>query len=520
MRKNKALPFLILSLYLCTAQISAQVITITKKDLMDKIKGGWAGQTIGVTFGGPTEFRYQSTIIQDYVPIPWNDGWIKWWYENVPGLFDDIYMDLTFVDVFEKKGLDAPASNFAEAFANAEYLLWHANQAARYNILNGIMPPESGHWLNNPHADDIDYQIEADFAGLMNPGMPNSASKISDKIGHIMNYGDGWYGGVYMGAMYSLAFISDDVIYIVEEGLKSIPVESRYYKVIKDVIDWYKENPDDWKDTWFKVQKKWGEDIGCPDGVFTPINIEAAINSAWVVLGLLYGQGDFGKTLSISTRAGDDSDCNPASAGGILGVVLGYDNIPEYWKQGLAEVEPVNFKYTSISLNDAYELSYKHALAMIKRNGGTVGDDNVEIIEENIRPVNLEIAFEGHYPVEKKMLSLNKPKTKEADNVTSFEFEGIGFVVIGSISKWFKDGYDNEEESYTLHSEMYVDGELVTTSSLPNNYTTRKNTLFWKYQLPKGKHTVKIIVLNANEEVGLNITEAIIYDNKPNDLKY
>ena len=154
-------------------------------------------------------------------------------------------------------------------------------------------------------------------------------------------------------------------------------------------------------------------------------------------------------------------------------------------------------------------------------NDATDGyDDNVEIIEENIRPVNLEIAFEGHYPVEKKMLSLNKPKTKEADNVTSFEFEGIGFVVIGSISKWFKDGYDNEEESYTLHSEMYVDGELVTTSYLPNNYTTRKNTLFWKYQLPKGKHTVKIIVLNANEEVGLNITEAIIYDNKPNDLKY
>ena len=52
------------------------------------------------------------------------------------------------------------------------------------------MPPESGHWLHNPHADDIDYQIEADFAGLMTPGMPNAASEISDKIGHIMNYSE------------------------------------------------------------------------------------------------------------------------------------------------------------------------------------------------------------------------------------------------------------------------------------------------------------------------------------------
>ena len=96
-------------------------------------------------------------------------------------------MDLTFVDVFDRLGLDAPVDSFAMAFATAGYTLWHANQSARYNILQGIMPPASGHWLNNPHADDLDYQIEADYAGLMSPGMPNTASEISDKIGHIMN---------------------------------------------------------------------------------------------------------------------------------------------------------------------------------------------------------------------------------------------------------------------------------------------------------------------------------------------
>lgn len=74
---------------------------------MDKIKGGWAGQTIGCTYGGPTEFKYNGTMIQEYVPIVW--AWtdnIKWWYENVPGLYDDVYMDLTFVDVFDRLGLD------------------------------------------------------------------------------------------------------------------------------------------------------------------------------------------------------------------------------------------------------------------------------------------------------------------------------------------------------------------------------------------------------------------------------
>jgi hypothetical protein len=146
-----------------------QNITITKDALKDKIMGGWAGQTVGVTFGGPTEFRYCGTIIQDYIPIKWYDGYLKNTMENNAGLYDDIYMDLTFVDVFEKKGLDAPVEEFAKAYANADYMLWHANQAGRYNILHGIATPQSGHWLNNPHADCIDYQIESDFAGLMSP---------------------------------------------------------------------------------------------------------------------------------------------------------------------------------------------------------------------------------------------------------------------------------------------------------------------------------------------------------------
>ena len=144
--------------------------TISKEKLMDKIKGGWAGQTIGCTYGGPTEFKYNGTMIQEYVPIVWPDGYIKWWYENVPGLYDDVYMDLTFVDVFDRLGLDAPVDSFAMAFATAGYTLWHANQSARYNILQGIMPPASGHWLNNPHADDLGGLCRTDVAGYAEYG--------------------------------------------------------------------------------------------------------------------------------------------------------------------------------------------------------------------------------------------------------------------------------------------------------------------------------------------------------------
>lgn len=104
---------------------------LSKETLKDKIKGGWAGQTIGVTFGGPTEFHFQGSFIHDNQPLQWYDGYLKTSMENHPGMYDDIYMDLTFVDVLERIGLDAPVDSFAAAFATAAYPLWYANQAAR-----------------------------------------------------------------------------------------------------------------------------------------------------------------------------------------------------------------------------------------------------------------------------------------------------------------------------------------------------------------------------------------------------
>jgi ADP-ribosylglycohydrolase len=477
-------------------------ITLSKEKLQDKIKGGWAGQTIGVTYGGPTEFKYNGTMIQDYQPIKWYDGYLKETMENIPGLYDDVYMDLTFVDVLERLGFDAPVDSFANAFANAEYKLWHANQAARYNILNGIKAPQSGYWINNPHADDIDYQIESDYAGLMNPGMANSASQISDKVGHIMNYGDGWYGGVYMGAMYSLAFVSDDIEFIVTEALKSIPQKSKFYQCMSDVILWHKKYPNDWKQTWFELQKKWSSDLHCPKGVYQAFNIDATINAAYVLLGLLYGDGDYTKTLEISARAGQDSDCNPSSAGGILGTMLGYEKIPAYWKMGLKDVEDMNFKYTTMSLNKVYSISFKHALAMIKKNGGTISDKEVTIKVQAPQAVRLEQSFANIFPFAKHDV------TESKDGTIQFEFEGIGFVLNGTAIKRANLPEKN------LVATLYVDGKETETARFSTDFITRRLELFWKYDLAPGKHSVKVVVKNAGEGYELKATDYILYSIK------
>jgi hypothetical protein len=485
----------------------AEEVTLSKETLKDKIKGGWAGQVIGCTFGGPTEFQWNSTFIPGHVPIPWDETRMQWYYDHAPSLYDDVYMDLTFVQVFEEKGLDAPASDFATAFAYADYALWHANNMARWNIKNGILPPESGHWLNNPHSDDIDYQIEADFSGLMAPGMPNTSAEISDKIGHIMNYGDGWYGGVYVGAMYSLAFVSDDINYVVEKALEVIPEESSYYKCQADVIKYYKMYPDDWKMAWLKIQDLWGKDIGCPDGVFRSFNIDAKINSAWILLGLLYGQGDFGKTISISTRAGDDSDCNPASAAGILGTMLGYDKIPDYWKQGLDKVEDRDFKYTTMSLNDTYDMSMRQALQVIEKNGGSIDENNVTIKVQEPQPVRLEVGFENHHPVERRRVN------KRFGDHFEFEFDGIGFVATGGVR-------NNGPKDRTIEVDMHIDGKKVENVTLSTEWIDRRESAFWRYQLPKGMHTIRLEIKNPAKDIEFEINDVIVYDYQPEPSKY
>ncbi len=485
-------------------------IVISKEQLKDKIKGAWAAQTIGVTFGLPAEFNYNTTMVQDYQKLEWNDTSLEVEFRERPGTYDDIYMDLSFMKVIEEEGIDAPAQSFALSFANADYKLWFANQTARYNILNGLTPPQSGHWINNPCADDIDFQIEADFAGIMNPGMVNSAVEICDKIGHIMNYGDGYYGGVFVAALYSLALTSDnpeEIKDIVKSAISVIPSESTFAQCINDVIKWHGENPNDWKATWYKTNRKWSEDIGSPLGVFEPFNIDAKINSAWVVMGLLYGNGDFTRTFEIATRCGDDADCNPATAGGVLASIVGYKAIPEFWTQGLDKVEDLHFMGTEYSLIDAYDLSYNHALDQIKKNGGVVEGDKIEIKTQSPKSVPLEVSFEGHYPKAKVFPKMLK-------NEISFEFDGIGFALAGP-----PNIKDHGKKNHVFETEMYIDGELVEKIKLPTERNKRRFTPFWKYQLPDGKHKVVIKILNPVDHANIQLKYAIIYGDKPFKVK-
>jgi hypothetical protein len=237
---------------------ATEVTEVTERRLKvseyrQKMMAGWIGQMVGVGWGGPTEFRWANKIIPAEDVPEWQPELVNVWGQ------DDLYVEMTFLRSLEEHGLDVSLRQAGIDFANSKYMLWHANKAGRDNLRKGIAPPDSSHPQFSGHADDIDYQIEADFSGLISPGLPNSVIALGEKFGRLMNYGDGVYGGQFVGCMYAEAFFENDPLKIVEAGLRCIPEESQYAEMVRDVVMWHQQHPDDWQATWQKINKKYHE---------------------------------------------------------------------------------------------------------------------------------------------------------------------------------------------------------------------------------------------------------------------
>jgi hypothetical protein len=472
---------------------------ISRADLRDKIEGGWAGQMIGVSFGAPTEFRYREQIIEGDLPA-WTPDRIKNSLNQ-----DDLYVDMTFAKVLDDKGINATSDDFGAMFRDAKYSLWHANLAARRALRRGVKGSQSGLPKYNAHANDIDFQIEADFIGLMTPGLLQSSNDIAMRAGRVMNYGDGIYGGMFVSGMYAAAFFESDPRRIVEQGLACIPAKSPYGLLIADVLEWSRQHRD-WKKVWQLIEDKWNKREPCPAGAMRPFNIDAKLNGAYIALGMLFGGGDFGKTLEISTRAGQDSDCNPASACGVLGVMLGYKRIPDEWKSGIPAIAGEKFRYTDFSFKTIVDSTEKRALDLIRQTGGRADGEKISVKLQTPKAPKLEIwddygspaerigtrdprwAFKGNWsanPMKSREAEIVLRKTDEKGAEATVTFEGTGAIISGQYMP--AGGKAN----------VYLDGKLhQSIDSYSDESATKSNEAVWHvFGLRNGKHTVRLVVL-------------------------
>src|SRR5581483_8237819 len=148
-----------------------------------------------------------------------------------------------------------------------------------------------------------------------------------------------------------------------------------------------------------------------------------------------------------------------------------------------------------------YEIGFKHALKNIERNGGKIEGGRVTLLAQDPKTVRFEQGFTGMYPIQKTELR----EDLNAKELT-FDFVGTGFVLKGGTEK-----VNPEEPDYTFEEEIYIDGSKAETVKLPTNFTTRRQELCWKYQLPYGKHSVRIKISNPTAGYRLNSYEYLVY---------
>jgi len=482
--KNLVLPACLAVVCCVSVQgaFAAKYRRISVSDYVDKMKGGWIGQMAGVGWGGPTEFKWKGAIIPEDKMPQWKPEKINQFNQ------DDIYVEMTFLRSLELHGMDVSIRQAGIDFANSGYPLWHANAAGRGLLRSGIAPPDSGHPKFNKHADDIDYQIEADYAGLIAPGLPNVVIELGEKFGRLMNYGDGLYGGQFVGGMYAEAFFENDMVKIVRAGLECVPKKSQFTECIEDVLAWYKKYPKDWQKTWQLVEEKYQDNpdyrlYSCNKGDF---NIDAKINAAYIVMGLLYGEGDTDKTIVISTRCGQDSDCNPANSGGVLFTTIGFEKLPDKFKSALNPEG--KFSHTPYSFPLLIEVNEKLVREAVVRAGGRIekaGGEEIFVIPiTKPKPSKFEQCWEAG-PIANSRFT-----DKEMEQITASAGTNMAKAAkkFGGGWKIAKCGGDMSPGFY---EEMHGKKDVLMTHPLSR---TVGCVLSKKVKIPAGKATLALTV--------------------------
>ncbi len=315
--------------------------------LRDKLHGAWLGRVAGCMLGKPCE-GWSHDLIQAYLeaageyplrgyfpliaPYPTAAPGTKPRALNVYRGFingapkdDDTDYTILGLHILEEHG-----TNFTTEDVAAEWLahmpyhqVYTAERVAYQNLVNGLQPPETATHAN-PYREWIGAQIRADMWGYVSPGRPELAATLGYRDARLSHVKNGIYGEMWAAACVAAAFVEDDPRKVILAGLSEIPARCRLAEALQMTMKWANED-DDWQDTWAKVNRDYGS-----------YHVVHTINNACAVaLALLHSGGDFTKAITISVMCGWDTDCNGATAGSLMGAMLGADAIPEQWTEPL-----------------------------------------------------------------------------------------------------------------------------------------------------------------------------------------
>lgn len=297
---------------------------ISALDLSDKLHGMWMGQLIGNAAGRETEGVYDGAEPNPALSVPWQ---IKQSWDAD----DDTDIEYIALHTLETHGFDC---NTAEIRAQwLEHVtadgIYIANKQAWRLMLDGHVPPDTGSRTYNEHWYSIDAQIGTEILGALAPGLPQVASELTARFAGVTNAGYAVHAAQFYAVLYAEAFFESDVAMLIAAGLDAIPPESRTASVVSDVWEWHRLDLLDGAPDWRATRRCLYDKYQGVDSFGRYHNwVESTINAGATVLALLYGEGDFKETVQIAILAGWDCDCNPATAGGLLGIIQGFTQLP------------------------------------------------------------------------------------------------------------------------------------------------------------------------------------------------
>lgn len=319
---------------------------LSYKTFYDKVLGCWMGKNIGGTLGAPVEFIRQINNF-DFYTHDLNG-------EPLPN--DDLDLQLIWLLCLEECGINITARDLGEFWLDYQTADWSEYGICKTNMKSGFVPPVSGS-LNNEYKDSNGAFIRSEIWACICPGRPDLAAQYAYEDS-IVDHGDGegTYAAIFCAAMESAAFVESDFKELINIGLSYIPKDCEVAKAILTAVECY-DKKIDWKECRDVILEK--HRGSCSSRARTTISdrdfekgfhtgllgFDVPANIAIIVAGMLYGEGDFDKTMCQTVNMGEDTDCTGATVGSIFGIIYGYSKIPQRW------IEPIGHTINSICCN-------------------------------------------------------------------------------------------------------------------------------------------------------------------------
>ena len=267
---------------------------------------------------------------------------------------DDLNYVVMAQELIEKYGKDFTPTDVANTWLalQSRDCYWTAERVAYCNFLQGFYPPQSAVY-KNPYREWIGAQIRGDYFGYINPGNPELAAEMAWRDASISHVKNGIYGEMFVAAMLAVAATTNNIEEIIQGGLAQIPHTSRLYEKILSVVEGFHKGVSQ-KDCFASIHEEYDEHIDYHWCHTIP-------NAMIVVASLLYGKGDYAKSICMTVETGFDTDCNGATVGSVLGMANGISSIPAYWMQPINDTLMTTITWVgTVKISDRVKMTLRH----------------------------------------------------------------------------------------------------------------------------------------------------------------